>query len=301
MRLAFSTSVNPSWDLATALRLAREHGYQGIEIAALRGQDITPFAADLASDPAAVRQSFADAGVEPVCLGTPLRLFAIDAHEANLTRNRLHGFVRLAAQLGCPFVRVGYGDPPPAGDPGAAFPCVIEALRDAAPAAAEVNVTIVLENDAGFPGSRDLWYVLDAVGHPSVACCWNASHAMTIRERPTLSVPRLGATIRLVHVCDRQVGDDGQPLGYSPPGSGKAELPRLIALLRGIAYDGYVVFDWPRSPAPAPADPEAALATAAAFLRQQIEAKGEVLAAYKGDKTAPRYAPRSPRPPVRIR
>ncbi len=298
MKIGFSTSACPSWPLADILRRAREFGYEGVELSAVEGRVLSPSEPALSADPPSLRQQFADAGIELVCLGTPVRLHGPGVR-AETAKAEVRAYVDLASRLGCPFVRVFGGTTPPGREVNASLARVVEALRDVAPAAADVNVTLVVENDGDLCGSREMWYVLDAVDHPAVACCWNPCRAMAVRERPTLSVPRLGTRIGLVHVCDARADEQGRPTGVVPLGEGQAELPRLIALLRGIAYDGYVVVDQPGMDVAAPAD--AALPAAAAFLKAQIETKGEVLAAYKGDKTAPRYAPKPPRPPVRIR
>lgn len=290
MKAAFSSSVCPSWSLETILDQARTTGYQGVELASVEGREIAPDLPALAGDPASVRHRFADAGIELLCLGTPLRLCGRAGSRAAASDAR--AFLDLAAQLGCPFVRVFAGTAPARGGRDAWLRDVAARLRQLAQPAADENVTLVIENDADCPGSRDLWYLLDATDHPSVACCWNPCPARRIGERATLSVPRLAARLRLVHICDGLVDDRGTVTACAPPGEGHMELARLVALVRGIGYDGYVVFDQPaRQGLPSP-PVETVLPAAAAFLKTQFEARGEVLAAYKGDKTAPRFAPR---------
>lgn len=299
MKPGFSAVACPQWDLATIVRRAKEFGYEGIEVATLGGRALSPTEPALADDPAAVRRLFADAGVELVCLATPVRVAGADADRTRAARSELLAFLDLAARLGCPFVRVFAARPPPAGDRNAALVRTASALRDVAPAAAARNVEILVENDSAAPGSRDLWFITDAAAHPAVRCCWNPLVAATIGERPTLSVPRLGTRLGMVRISDGRFGPDGRLEGYELPGNGQAEPARLIELLRGIAYDGYVVFHWPRSRIGSLAPAEEVLPAAVKFLRERIEAKGEVLSAYKGDKTAPRFAQRPPRSPVR--
>jgi len=300
MKLGFSTVACPQWDLATIVRRAKEFGYEGVEVAALAGRAISPAEAALADDPVAVRRLFADAGVELVCLGTPIRVAGADADRTRSARSELLAFLDLAARLGCPLVRVFGGKPPPVGDRNAVLARTAAALRDIAPAAAARNVEILIENASAVPGSRDLWFVADAAAHPAVRCCWNPLAAAAIGERPTLSVPRLGTRIGMVRISDGRFGPDGHLEGYALPGNGQAELTRLIELLRGIAYEGYVVFHWPQPRTGSPAPAEEALPIAAKFLRERIDAKGEALSAYKADKTAPRFAQRPPRLPVRM-
>lgn len=300
MKLGFSTLACPDWDLATIARQAKDLGYQGIELSALGGRPIAPGEPVLAADPPAVRKLFADAGIELACLGTPVGLYGPAPGHAQAAKSEVRAYIDLAARLGCPLVRVFGGEIPPRGDRNTALTEIAAVLRDLALAAAASDIEIVLENDGVFPGSRDLWFILDAVDHPTVRCCWNPLPAVAVRERPTLSVPRLGTRIGVVHLCDARFGPDDKFEAYELPGAGQAELPRLLDLLHGIAYDGYVIFDWPKTRLASLAPPEQSLPAAAKFMKERIEAKGEVLTAYKGDKTAPRFSQRPPRPPVRI-
>jgi sugar phosphate isomerase/epimerase len=172
----------------------------------------------------------------------------------------------------------------------AALARVAEQLLSVAPLAAKFGVTLLVENGGDFPGSADIWFLLDAVSHPNVRCCWNQCHAMTIRERCTTSLPRLGGKIGLVHLCDADFDEQGVLLEYKPLGQGGAQCAKQIELLKGLVYSGYLIFEWPKLWMESLPGPEAVLPNAAKFLQTQLEAKQPILSAYKGDKNAPKYA-----------
>ena len=65
-------------------------------------------------------------------------------------------------------------------------------------------------------------------------------------------------------------------------------MSRQVDLRKGMAYDGYLMFEWPRMWFDSLADPMVALPPAAAFLRSRVDAEQSVLSAYKNDKHAPR-------------
>jgi len=132
-----------------------------------------------------------------------------------------------------------------------------------------------------------MWYLVDAVNSPAVRCCWNPCNARLRGERPTISVPRLGARISLVHVTDARF-DGGAFDGYVPLGQGHVEIPRMVQLLKGIGYRGYLSFDWPRLWNPALSDANKVFGAAAVYLKKLIDEKPLVMTAYKGDKYAPR-------------
>ena len=76
-------------------------------------------------------------------------------------------------------------------------------------------------------------------------------------------------------------------------------MPRLLELVLGIGYDGYLMVEWPKLWDPSLPEPDQFLPAAATFLRDSLDIKREPLAAYKGDKNKPKFAERPQRIPNR--
>jgi sugar phosphate isomerase/epimerase len=91
-----------------------------------------------------------------------------------------------------------------------------------------------------------------------------------------------------VHICDASFNADVL-VDYKLPGEGDLEVARQIEILKGMAFDGYVVFEWPRRWVDRLAAPETSLPAAAKFLRDLLNEKQPILTAYKGDKNAPKF------------
>lgn len=288
MKIGFSSQVAPGSDLEALIEFATSSQFDGVELRGLRGELNLPLVPELAADPAAVRARFAEKGVELVCLGASANLSLARAHQAAKQKAFLTEYLELASALGCPFVRILPGDVPRNEGRRDVLSRLVERLLALAPVASRNHVTLLIENGGDFPGSDDMWYLMDALAHPSVRCCWNQCNAMTVRERATNSIPRLGSKIALVHVCDATFSEQGMLREYCSPGEGEVEIARMIDLLRGIAYRGYLVFDWPKLWIPSLPEPSSVLPAAAAFLRECVSAKQSILSAYKGDKNAPR-------------
>lgn len=294
MKLAFSSVGCPGWDLVTMVEKAREFGYQGIELRCLAGQMYLPLAPELASNPAKIAQLMRDTGIEIVCLASASAFHMRDPKEVAKNTAEAREYIELAAKLGCPFVRVFGAEIPKASFFGyerreSVLGRIADSLRQLADHAATHRVTVLVENGGDFTDSVAMWYLVDAADSPAVRCCWNPFNARIRGERPTTSVPRLGARIGLVHVTDAKF--DGLSFdGYTLPGQGDVEIHRMIQLLKGIGYRGHLVFDWPKLWNPALADPDKAFATAAKYLRGLLDEKPLVMSAYKGDKFAPRQA-----------
>lgn len=91
-----------------------------------------------------------------------------------------------------------------------------------------------------------------------------------------------------MHVTDGKFDEAGHFEGYALPGQGTIEIPRMVQLLKGIGYRGYLVFDWPKLWTPSLAEADKALPAASKYLQPFLDEKPVPLTAYKGDKYAPR-------------
>ncbi len=295
IRTAFSSLACPAWDLATIVTKAGEYGFDGIELRGLGGELNLPLVPELAGRPEHVRQMLGDRRVELVCLGASATLDSRDAKKLAKQKGVLSEYIELASKLGCPAVRIFVGEVNGRLDNSrATLARISESIRSMTPLLSRYGVTLLVENGGDFPGSHDLWFLIDSVGHPLVRCCWSQYAARLLGERPTTSVPRLGNKIGLVHIVDAELNSSGVPLDYRALGRGNAEIDRQIELLRGVAFDGFVVFEWPKLWVESLAGPETVLPDAAKYLREKIQEPQPVLTAYKGDKNAPRMARRSP-------
>lgn len=290
IKIGFSSLVCPGWDLHTIVAKASELGFDGFELRGLQGELNLPMVADLARHPEDVRGLCVEHGVELVSLGCSAALTERSPRVLAEQKAMLAEFVELASRLGCPNVRIYLDRIPRGDDRHKTLPRAIDAIRSVTGLLARTGVTLLVENAGDFPGSADLWLVVDGVEHPLVRAAWNQCNAMSLLERATNSIPRLGSKLGLVHVCDATFDDSGVLQEYTSLGAGDTEVARQIEILKGLVYSGYLVFEWPKlwiNSLPAAAD---ALPEAAAFLRERVDAKQAVLTAYKGDKNAPRLA-----------
>ena len=293
MKLGFSSLACPEWDLETIAAKASAMGYSGVELHGLQGEWHLPRVPILANHPDQVRRMFQAHKLELVCLSTDATLSSCWRGEVSRQEAAMTEFIELAAGLGCRYVRLEAGAVDWSDNPQLALSRVAQALASLAPSAAARGITLVVENGSTFPGSQELWFVVDAVGHPAVRGCWNQYHAMAIRERPTVSIPRLANRISIVHLCDGAFDDRGALLGQKPLGEGNVDIARQIELLKGIMYDEYLIFEWPKALVGLLPGPEKVLRDALTHLRQLLDAKQSVLSAYKGDKYAPKMASRT--------
>ena len=299
MKIGFTSRVCPEWDLATIVSRAAEFGYDGVELGAVQGEVHLPAVKALTESPEAVKELFSRHNVELAALGTGETLDSWNDHEVSASRARVLEVIELAGRLACPYVRVPIGSVPKGDNRYRALSRIGSMFTMLASAAARHGVTLLIENGGDFVGSDDMWFVVDHVGHPAVAACWNPCPAMTRTERPTTSIPRLGRYLRAARICDGVFDVQGRFGGYRLPGTGDVELPRMLDLLRGLLFRGYLFFDWPKAAVPDLPVAETVLPRVHGQVRTWIDTRAEVLAAYKGDKKAVRLnLPGSAAPPA---
>ena len=301
MKTGFSSLTCPQWDLQTIVTKAAEFGFDGVELNGLFGQTHRALTPELIAKPEDVRRLFAEHNVELLCLSTSTTLDRIEPFRVAEDRARIVEHIELAGKLGCPHVRILPGKMGMVDSPARALSRIAYALQALIPVAVESRVTLLLENGGDYLTSDAVWFLVDALSHPAARCSWNQFTALYEGERPTRSIPRLGQKLGLVHLCDGEFNERGVLRGYRPLGEGDAEIAKQIELLKGIAYQGYLVVEWPKERVASLPEPEEALPVAVEFLQARFAEKQAILTAYKGDKKAPKFAAlRSPATPIGV-
>ncbi|MCC7291730.1 MAG: sugar phosphate isomerase/epimerase [Phycisphaerales bacterium] len=294
MRIGFSSLVCPNWDLNTIVAQAAALGFEGVELRGLNGEYHLPSAAALAGNVDHTRKLFEEAKVELVCLSPSASLDAKKKDKIADARKGVIEHLELASRLGCRFVKIFAGEVQRWDNREAALSRIARELHALAPTVVKHGVTLLVENSGDLTRSDDLWYLIDAVSHPSIQGCWNQVNAMTRKEAATVSIPRLGVKIGMLHVGDADYDADGLLQSYKLPGQGQTQVARQIELLKGLIHNGYLIFEQPKAWIPSLPEPEVALPAAATFLKAQLAAKQAVLSAYKGDKNPAKFAAQRP-------
>lgn len=265
---------------------ARAIGYDSIELHSA-GPGRASSAWSGLDEPAAARKILAEAGIELACLATELSLDWADRRTLDEHKTQLRHTLDLAARLGCPFVAIKSGTVPPMRSRDTVVQRIVENVRELAAHAAEHRVSLLIENSGNLAASRDLWYLLDAVGHPAVRGCWSPCHAQAAGDLAGLYVPRIGRSIAVTHMVDAVFTTDAQIKQFALVGQGQADLARFLVLMSGIGSDTHLIVNWPASASP----PQDLLSTSLAWIKAQLTQITATpdLTAYKGDKNAPRY------------
>ncbi|GAB2854693.1 sugar phosphate isomerase/epimerase [Actinocorallia aurea] len=260
MRLALSTLGLPGMPLTRALDLAREHGWEGLELRCAPGETVN--LGMTAEERRAAVRAFASGGIVPLTLAgyTGVAAPGPDGPVIAGLRDEL----RLAADLCALHLRVfPQGGDGPRADADARSVRRLGAVADEAQA---LGVRILLETHDSHPRGQDVARVLASVGHPWVGALWDALHTYRAEEKPDSSYAALAPHLGYLQVKDVIGLRDLTPLGL---GEGVLPLEECVRLLPDRSWVAWE-YEAPWYPDAAPLPP--LLGRGAAFLAALVHA-----------------------------
>jgi fatty-acyl-CoA synthase len=247
MKLSFSTLGCPDFTWPDIYSMAKDFGFDGIEMRGLGGDifDVhaKPFSEEGLPETIATLKKLR---LEIPCLSSGCSLRYADKAEENY--KELCAYIELAAKLKTPYIRI-LGDiaPMPTGDVDDEV--VAAALRSLAPYAEEKGVTLLVETNGVYADTKRLLGLLTSIESDFVAALWDFHHTFRYAgESAEKTVQTLGSFIKYTHVKD-SVMKDGKA-SYRMMGEGDLPIDEFMMALRSINYEGYVSLEWVRSYAP---------------------------------------------------
>ncbi len=247
MKLAFSTIGCPDFSWKDILALAKDFGFDGIEIRGPGAGGVQPLSeAQLPK----LREKLAAMRLEVPCLSSGCCLK--EASKAAENEREIIAYIKLAASLHAPYVRVlGELEPQSLGEVDDEV--ILAALKRLAPIAEEHGVTLLLETNGVYCDTARLGALLNQVASDAVGALWDMHHPYRFAgETPGQTVQNLGAYIKYVHIKDSRI-EDGQ-IRYRMLGEGDLPIEAMLQALNSIKYAGYVSLEWVKRWAPDLAD-----------------------------------------------
>lgn len=248
MKIGFSTIACPNFTWQEIYSMAKDFGFNGIEIRGL-GNDIfsvnaQPFKEQNIDATVAKLRSI---DIEIPCLTSGACLRWADKLDAAF--EEIISYAKLAQKLGTPYIRV-LGDLNAAPDGEVDDEVVIGALKKLVPAAEEYNVTLLVETNGVYSDTKRLADLLDRVNSRKVAALWDMHHPYRFHgEAPETTVNNLGEYIKYIQVKDSVMDASGNVV-YKIMGSGDIPVRKMIDALKTINYTGYISLEWLKRWAP---------------------------------------------------
>lgn len=268
MKLSFSTLGCPDFDWADIFSMAKDFGFDGIEIRGL-GDDIfavkaKPFLKE--NLPATIEQ-LKKGRIEIPCLSTGCALKFAD--KADETHNEIIQYIDLANKLGTPYIRILAdltAEPQGEVDDNV----VIKALKRLIPYAEEKNVTLLVETNGVYTDTARLRDVLNQIESDNIGALWDIHHPYRFAgESPEQTVQNLGAYIKYAHIKD-SIMKNGKVI-YKMMGEGDLPMDAIIRAFKSINYEGYVSLEWLKRYAPDLSDPGIVFPHYAHFMSQYMD------------------------------
>lgn len=287
-RLALSNSVLADLDWAVQAQRAREWGYEGLVLSGPHGS--SDLLLEGGRGAAAVGAVLSEAGLAAAALEAGVGLCGPSEAARSGAREQLQRLLVAAATVGARYLLVRGGHLGGPSGKARALEQTVAVLREVGADAARMRVELVFETGGSLSTSQDAWFVSDASGPPPVRVGLDVSVALEAGAPPSIAVPQLSRSLVMVRLTHFAFDRDWQPQPILERGGTRLDIPLLIDLLKGIAFQGWLCVSWPRvADGQWPAF-EAALPAIARMLSGERERKTVELSAYKGDKNAPRFA-----------
>lgn len=243
MKTAFSTLGCPDYSWTDIYPMAKDLGYDGIEIRGLGNDIYAPKARPFTETqlPNTIKK-LADLGLEIPCFSSGCELYKKDRRDANIAE--VTQYIELAHRMGTSYVRIfAAAQPQPVGAVDDDY--IVEIGKELAAIAEKAGVTLLLETAAEYADTKRLRKVLDAVDSKGMAALWDIHHPYRYyHEQPEETVANLGDYIKYCHVKDSVM--DGDKIQYRMMGEGDLPLYDMFDALDAINYEGYVTFEWVR-------------------------------------------------------
>lgn len=241
MKIAFSTLGCPDFDWSDIYSMAKDLGFDGIEIRGL-GNDIFAVNAQPFTEsqlPQTVKK-LSELRLEIPCLSSGCCLKFADKAEENY--REIVEYINLASKLGTPYIRILADlEPQPGGEVDDGV--VLAALQRLIPVAEAKGVTLLVETNGVYADTARLCKLLDQAASDAVAALWDTHHPYRFAgEAPGKTVQNLGAYIKYVHIKDSAI-QKGK-IQYRMMGDGDLPIDDMILALRSINYEGYVSLEW---------------------------------------------------------
>ncbi len=241
MKLSFSTLGCPDFSWTDIYSMAKDLGFDGIEIRGL-GEDIFAVNAHPFKEahlPKTINK-LNSLGLKIPCLSSGCCLKDKDNYD-NIV-SEISQYCELAQKLGTPYIRVLADlEPEPTGDVDDEY--IAKVLKSLAKKAGDCSVTLLVETNGVYSDTKRLRKLLDNVNDNSVAALWDMHHpSRYMNETGKETIENLGSYIKYVHVKD-SVNVNGK-IEYKLMGEGDLPISEMLNALLATGYDGYVSLEW---------------------------------------------------------
>jgi len=241
MKIAFSTVGCPEWSWDDIRIMAKDLGFNGIELRGLENEmnllKARPFTEEHLPK---TLNKLQRENLAISCLASSCFLGGTEDEDAALKEG--FDYIELASKINCKYIRI-LGDKNPA-------PCepiddvrVIRLLKRLAKEAVKKDIYLLVETSGVYSDTKRLAEVIKAVDNDHVAILWDIHHPYRfMNEKPCETFENIGSYLKYIHIKDSVI--DGNIVQYKILGDGDIPVAEVLDLLQTSGYDGYVSLEW---------------------------------------------------------
>jgi sugar phosphate isomerase/epimerase len=234
MKWVLNASRLGGWDFAAIAALAKDAGYDAVELGASADDSQFTSTNVLLSDLTKVRGIFDAAGVEIAALASSMAI----APGRESFAEEIGVILDAARRLGAGIVRIQHRGAPRSGRVREVSNAQLMAAADVA---AERKIRIVVDNAPEAASINQIWELLERLGHPAIGCSLNLLNATLAGQSPYQTVPMMNQKILYTEVADARL--DGAGVKPCKLGEGNVPAQDFLTRLRGIGYGGCVALE----------------------------------------------------------
>ena len=123
---------------------------------------------------------------------------------------------------------------------------IVRVLKESCAYGEKIGVEVWVETHNEFSTGKVLKKLYDDVGYDNLKFIWDLIHPIERYETAEDTVKYIGDKIAHVHIKDGRVKEDKNEINYLYTKLGEGDLPvaEMLALLRGLDYEGYLSLEW---------------------------------------------------------
>ncbi len=241
MKIAFSTLACPHYSWTDIYTMAKDLGFDGIEVRNPGGNPESIFLKTFDDKNLnKIISKLRELNIEIPCLSSGCCLNIKENEEKNI--EEVTDYIKLAEKISAPYVRVlADSSVRPTGETDDGY--IAKILTRLTRIAKEHDVTLLVETNGDFSDTARLKNLLDKVDSANIGALWDIHHPYRFNnETPDQTVDNLDSYIKYVHVKDSVMVNDEPE--YRLMGLGDLPLDDVFEELAGIEYDGYISLEW---------------------------------------------------------
>ncbi|MGG1516481.1 sugar phosphate isomerase/epimerase [Paenibacillus oryzisoli] len=247
MKLAFSTLPCEGWSTEKLIHYCTTHGFAGIELR--EGDEFQISSSTRMEEVERISSMIANAGVSVTNIGSSVCVKGTSVEETNLAMRAFEQMVPLANGLQATGIRIFLGNfarrydaPKEQLDYGK----IVEFIQWACDYAALHEREVWIETHNEFATGKALSPLLRDVARENCKVIWDVIHSLEDGEEPEETIAMLGNRCVHIHLKDGRPFDDPMQHDweYTFFGEGNIPIPRIVSLLQGAGFEGYLSLEW---------------------------------------------------------